>query len=298
MDYHIVWATQIMTGQDEINSLKDNKFEKRQILSELKAIWRECFRDSDEYIDFFLRHRFTAENTILAIYNQQIIGSIYLLPVTIHTEQGELPAVFGYALGVRKAFRGQGIGIKIIDLIRRYCDENNASYLFYPANIGLSAYYKRIGLKEAGNIRVCIFHYSGKEQRRDVRITDITSQEYTGLRNTYLQNSIYAKWDEAAIAYALAENSFCGGFCKKLEYRNKEYAILGCVMDEKLLITEAILPDNLISELFPIIASYFRKPTITAYLPESSHCVGTVIPWIMGYKADILKKGYCGLLLN
>jgi hypothetical protein len=24
--------------------------------------------------------------------------------VTIHTEQGELPAVFGYALGVRKAF--------------------------------------------------------------------------------------------------------------------------------------------------------------------------------------------------
>jgi hypothetical protein len=54
VDYHIVWATQIMTGQDEINSLKDNKFEKRQILSELKAIWRECFRDSDEYIDFFL----------------------------------------------------------------------------------------------------------------------------------------------------------------------------------------------------------------------------------------------------
>lgn len=298
MDYRIVLASQIMAGQNEINGLTEDSFEKEQIMLQLKAIWRESFQDSEEYIDFFLEHRFTAEKTILAIYNQQIIGMAYLLPVTIHTEHRELSAVFGYALGVRKAFRGQGISKKIIDFICRYCDANNDSFLFNPANAKLSAYYKSLGLKEAGKIKKCKFHYSGKDPIKDVRITDISLDEYTGLRDAFLNNLVYAKWDEAAIAYAIAENHFCGGFCKKLEYRNMEYAILGCVMGEELVITEAIIPDQFIPKIFPTIAAYFGTFNITVYLPQGSICEGRVMPWIMGYKADILKKGYCGLLLN
>lgn len=289
MEYHIVWASQIMDEHNETSS---------QLFSELKEIWRESFRDSDEYIDFFLTHRFIAEKTILAISDQQIIGMAYLLPVTIHTEQGELPAVFGYALGVRKVFRGQGISMKIIDRICRYCDVNHYIFLFFPANSKLSVYYKSIGLKEAGNIRKYIFNNTEKDQIRDIRITDITSEKYTELRNAFLKNSIYAKWDKAAIDYAIQENRFCGGFCKKIEYQNMEYAILGRIAEEKMIITEAIIPDHLIPAVFPKIAEYFGVQNIIAYLPESGLCEGTVIPWIMGYKADILKKGYCSLLLN
>ncbi len=298
MEYRIVWASQIMDEHSGASSLKECTLEKKQICSELKAIWRESFRDPDEYIDLFLGRRFVAENTILAISNLQIIGMAYLLPMTIHTGQRELPAVFGYALGVRKAFRGKGISKKIIDLICRYCDDNNYIFLFSPANIELSAYYKRIGLKEAGKIRKCIYHYTGKYQISNIKITDISSEEYTRLRDTFLKDMIYVKWDEAAIDYAIAENRFSGGFCKKLEYQNMEYAILGYVMEEKLIIAEAIIPEHLISEIFPKIAMYFRTQTITAYLPEGCISEGTVIPWIMGYKADILEKGYCSLLLN
>ncbi len=298
MDYRIVWASQLMAGHSERNSLKEIKLDKLQILSELKAIWRESFRDSEEYIDFFLERRFIADNTILAISDQLIIGMIYLLPVTIHTEQGELMAVFGYALGVRKAFRGQGIGKSIFDLVCRYCDEKHLSFFFFPANAKLSTYYKSLGLKEVSNIRKCVFRYSWKHPIRDIRITDITAKEYTHLRNNFFENSIYAKWDEAAIGYALKENRFCGGFCIKLEFRNMEYAILGCVIGDMLIIKEAMIPDQLILELFPRIAAYFGTRAITAYLPEDSNCEGSVLPWIMGYRADILKKGYCSLLLN
>ncbi len=300
MDCQIIWASRLLSGQMEINagSLGDSSLSKERILTDLKEIWTESFQDSEEYIDLYLHRRFIADKTIVALCKGQPVGVAYLLPVTVHTREKELPAVFGYALGVKKAFRGQEISIKIIDYIYRYCDENSLSFLFFPANEKLAGYYESLGLNKVGEIKKCTFQFDGKAFEKKILLTDITAKEYTSLRDNFFKDQTYARWEEEAIDYAIAENRFCGGFCKKLVYGGREYAIFGHATGGELVLKEAIIPEDLLPAILQEIAAYFKTPVITIYLPADSKLAGTMIPWVMGYKAGLLQEGYCNLFLN
>lgn len=291
MDYCITWAAQRV-------NLPKIESEYQNLSRKLKIIWRECYADSEEYIDFFFEKRFEPKNTIIAICRDQIVGAAYLLPINMITGEGEIPAVFGYALGVLKEYRGKGITGRIHDFIFRYCDEKHCVFIAHPANEKLADYYKSTGLIETGYIKKTYFNYAGMDKPQDLFLADIGSDEYAKLRNTFFMGEGYFKWDKAAIHYAVLENHFCGGFCKKLISGSKEYAILGRAEDNRLVIIEAAIPDSLLPELLQRLAAYFKADEVTAFLPTACAVEGTVIPWIMGYNMQALHNGYCNLLLN
>ena len=42
------------------------RFANKTDIPQLKSIWKVCFGDSDEYIDFFFDHMFKPENAVVA----------------------------------------------------------------------------------------------------------------------------------------------------------------------------------------------------------------------------------------
>jgi GNAT superfamily N-acetyltransferase len=296
MDCDIMWVSQRMsqirkeTGRD--------RSERQGLIGELKAIWREGFHDTEEYISFFFKNRFDPQSTLIAITADQVAGVAYLLLARVIFGREQLPALLGYAISVSKKYRGQGIGEKIHQFIDQYCSQNQYIYLLHPSNERLGAYYQGIGLTRAGNIKKAVFTYKARATAMDFNLSDISPEQYCRLRDRLFIRDGYLQWDEAAVRYAIIENNFCGGFCKKIICRSGEYAVLGSLRKDKLIITEAVIPEQLLTEILKWLAAQFGVGEVTVYLPDSSSVKGEVIPWIMGYQAQVLQDGYCNLLLN
>ena len=45
----------------------------------LKEIWKECFEDSDNYIDFYYKKRFQKENTLVYLLEDKIVSMLTML---------------------------------------------------------------------------------------------------------------------------------------------------------------------------------------------------------------------------
>ncbi len=300
MASYITWASQIM--QLEYSKTEDkypfHNMVNRKVCSELINIWKESFRDSEDYIEKFFCNRFVPDHTIVAVNNGQIIGAAYLLPAEIITVQGKVPAMFGYALGVMKEHRGNDLGKRIVDFIRDYCEENDCVFLFYPANERLVGYYEDLGLTLAGSIKLLNYSYDSVPEARKLLLEEISPRDYAVLRNEFFYSEGYVKWDNAAIDYAISENKYCGGFCYKLIYQTVECVILGRRVEEKLIITEIIAPEHFIPEIVKALAAYYKILQVSVYVPVQNKLNGKIIKWIMGYKTQILTDSYCNLLLN
>lgn len=301
MDYNITWASQKMM---KLDLKKDNPYPLHNIVNyiiclELKTIWKESFHDFDQYIDNFFMKCFNPRNTIIVIDSNHIIGAAYLLPASIITKEGEQQVLFGYALGILKKYRGQGITRKIHDFIYSYCNENNYSFIVYPANDKLATYYASTGLKKVGYINKVNYHFHDLYGIDKLELVDIDAGEYLKFRNDYFMREGYLKWSQAAIEYAIDENRLCGGFCKKLNYQGEEYVLLGKVIDSKLILTEITTPKDILQGIMQSLASYFNVWNITVYLPVTSkinNCSSTL--QLMGYGTDFFREGYFNLFLN
>lgn len=300
MDCRIMWLSEYIdaSGKDIRTDSYGNKPNNHIIATELKAIWKEGFPDTDDYIDLFMLNRFDTEHTLIAECDGHIVGAGYMLPAVIIMKEGTMPALFGYALGILKQYRGRGITGKMHEYMLHYCDKNNYVFLFHPANEKLSAYYLKTGITDTGYIKIVEFIYDSPPKGQGLPLLNITSEEYRKLRDGLFQKEGYVKWDEAAVDYAVKERLYCGGICKKLIYEDKECAVFGRITKGRLIIDEAVAPDSLLPGIIRELAAYYKTLSVITYLPSDSTACGTVVPWIMGYGMKSLNKVYCNLLLN
>ena len=178
---------------------------------DLKHIWKVCFGDSDEYIDFFFENKISNCYPIAFVYDAKIIGAMYLMPVSAmqycHIKKG----LYGYAIGVLPEYRKNGVYSFVHSKIEEYVISNNMFYIISPANQKLCDYYKGLGLIE--NAYVCEKTY---EVTADCTCSFLESEldfkKYHSLRNEYLKDKNAVFWDEDALCYVLKENEFTGGF--------------------------------------------------------------------------------------
>lgn len=270
----------------------------RKSCCELMQVWKESFQDEDEYIKMFFQNRFVPQNTVVAVYHDQIIGAAYLLPAELITEQGMKQVMFGYALGVLKEYRGKGLGKRIIDFICSYCEKMNYSFIFYPANERLVSYYESLGLSLAGYIKLLEYTCDFVSETDNLLLEDISAAHYANLRNVFFNRNGFIKWEDAAIDYAIREIRYSGGFCNKLTVQSTECAVFGKVEKEKLNIMEVAAPDHLVPVIVKGLSAHYKALETSVYVPTDSPLNGRLIKWIMGYKIEPMLDGYCNLLLN
>lgn len=266
-------------------------------MAAIRRIWQECFGDEDEYIDLYLKKRFESENMLVIHMDGKPVSMASFLPVTVTVNGEKKPARYIYAVATLPAYRERGYAAEIL---RFAADFYGEPLILQPAEPQLIEYYQNLGFREAfaGSDFAAFTETTAQETdaitaEASVRaLAPVTPTEYKKLRDAHLAGEGYVEWDEDAIAYALAENEFCGGAAVKIG----EDILLYRVEDDTLCIMETTLPANRLQALLPALMSHSH--THHVMLPQA----GGMILWPKGEEAAASgwgrDTGYLGLTLG
>lgn len=227
----------------------------------LSEIWRVCFNDSPEYIRFFMDNRFVPSHTLVLLHQLIPIGALYLLPCR-YIGPTECPAWYGYALGILPEFRGLGLSEEANSVVWNHVCKSGHAYLLSPANVRLKNYYLRSGFTVCSTRKTAVFTRKGNA----IQPQPIDAGEYFLLREQNLVELHHVLWDEAAVAYAIREAEFCGGFAGKIG----DIAFIGQKEGSKLLLKECTCPEHRLEELAAALLSHYGAEECLVSLPGGS----------------------------
>lgn len=207
-------------------------------INELREIWKDCYDDSEEYIDFFMENMKNDIDMAVCIRDGKAVGVMYLLPCRVYPKGQK--GYYWYAGGVLKEYRNKGVFSHIVEEIlcftnargiKSFCFSMPELREFYHVKGLTNCYYKaKIELKK-----------QKKEVDGKIIKSKLKPGEYGDLRNKYLSDIPHIKWEDEVLDYAVLEKRFCGGIGDLLETEGKQYGILGEIKQDTLYVEETTL---------------------------------------------------------
>lgn len=273
-------------------------FAKKEMIPDLKNIWKECFHDLDNYITFYFENRFKEENTLVFLQESIPVGMLTLLPAKIYQGGKDCSVFYVYAVATLPKWQGKKIASLLLKFAKEYAQKKEAYLVLVPAQKSLFSYYKKQGYKENFFVKEEQFFIKQEKMNNHIKVDSILPEEYKNIRDKFFQREGYVKWDLEAINYSIKEIAFLGGFCYKISLDKNTYAILGYVENEILMIKEAILPDTLLIEILSEIAYKKEVRLIKVRLPVFSTLGKEKKAFGMTIGFSFIKDGYLNLVLD
>lgn len=212
---------------------------------ELKRIWQICFGDDQNYIELYFAHRFRREEMLVYVVDGRPVSMLSLLPAQLYRGGAIQPMRYVYAVATLPEYRGRGFARILLEEGRRQTGEPLA---LVPALEELWDYYGRLGFVPAFSlaeysitqeeIAACESEQNGQEYW----LLTVTPGEYRRIREAAFAADGYVSWSEEAIAYALRENDFAGGYAYKVQHHNREDILLMRQEEDTLYVLETTLP--------------------------------------------------------
>ncbi|WP_312645198.1 GNAT family N-acetyltransferase [Hydrogenoanaerobacterium sp.] len=275
-------------------------FAKPEMLPELKAIWKECFGDADDTIDFYYNKRFRCENTLVWLEQGVPAAMLTLLPAELKQGEAYVPVQYVYAVATRKAHQGRGISSKLLEYANGLIAERGEVLsLLVPAQGELFSFYEKRGYTTTFSIKTAELTVEIPARSNvDFVFTNIAAHEYKQLRDAAFDREGYLRWDETAIAYALDENQFNGGFACKIMSQYGQAAALCYKIKDMLFVRETTLSADAMPAALEALALQHGCVHITVRLPAYSTCSGELRPFGMTSKPLQTCAGYLNLVLD
>lgn len=238
------------------------RFANENDLNDIKSLWKECFGDSEEYIQFFFSNHNVEKETLIYTIESKVVGMLNLLPATIKMADGYKPIRYVYAVGTLKNYRGRGIARDLLNYANQELSKIGVTTVLVPASQTLFDYYKKQGYQT-------IFYMSEKQQDlsensslvsassikdvaidAEIRIETITPNEYKQLRDEHFETLGYVSWGIESIEYAIKENKLLGGETKKVLINAKPYIVMYYVDEDSVIIKESTIPELYVPYVF------------------------------------------------
>lgn len=180
---------------------------------EIIHLWQQCFDDSRDYVEFFLKES-PKQNALFLYRNDkaEAVGMMLLMPGRIVAEGIMRKAYYLYALCVDERFRGRGIAEELLGFAKKSAKDENAELCLVPSSEKLRRYYAKRGFIDA---------FARTEQELDVNKTEMyagklkTEEPDTGLllqTRTEVYNDNAFLWEKDNLEFAIKEHVFSGGF--------------------------------------------------------------------------------------
>lgn len=243
------------------------QFADKTMVQDLKLIWKECFHDPDEYINFFFESYYGEQTTLVYCIEERPISMLTLMPANLHTSDGVREIAYIYAVATLPSYQGKGYSSKLLE----YANEiTNGETFLQPATTELEQFYLKNGYQKSlyrfiakrsdmigsdSELQVAtVSDENTVYQIRELHKND--SELYTRKRDEFFEREGYIAWQENVIAFAIAENEFTGG---KTLLINDEYLLMYRAYEGILYIREYTMPEDMLLE-------FIRS------IPESKHC--------------------------
>ncbi len=215
-------------------------------LAALKALWKEAFGDTDEFIELFFSLAFTEENSLAVYDNGELVASLYWFDGKV----GDKKAAYIYGVATKKTQRGKGYSTALLKKCHELLkSEGYSAAILVPADNGLFNFYGRLGYTE------CCFidldEIPASEERLSFK--KISAEEYLNYRELYLPpNSLV--FDNKRLPFLASITDF---------YKSEDFIFAKSKDTESLRIIEFFGNERLIPSLIGSLG--FPKATVRCY---------------------------------
>ena len=166
------------------------------------AVWKECFGDSDEYIENYIRFCADEVKLLVCSEGEEILSMLFLMPLGLKTERGVSRVSYIYAGGTPVKYRGRGYYSSLCRFAEKTAAEAGSEYIcLMPGEESLYAYYAGMGYEK------CL-------ERRILRFSREELEKSACTENRRIP---YLFWNDRIMEYAVSENRIAGG--KYLTFR-------------------------------------------------------------------------------
>ena len=165
----------------------------------LAALWEQVFEEDPAVTARFMRTLYRPDRTLICTEDGRLAAALYMLPVSLETENRSFPAHYIYAAATDPVFRRRGIMGHLLSLAARQGEARGEAYsILLPAYDSLYDYYRRFGYEDFFNIR-------------EIALPELKNEvEYN--REKAPAFCCHTQWEKAHRSFAFWENAYYGGF--------------------------------------------------------------------------------------
>lgn len=245
-----------------------------------KELWKLCFGDPDNYIDFYYANRYKEDETLLLLYEGEIAAMLTMIPVkTMVRDNQSFNTAMLYAIATHPEYQNRGLATQLMESSNSYLRANNQKLsVLVPAENWLFDFYRRQGYRDGFYLREVLLtpdRITSLEIRRSGQctISPVAPKEYNHRRNEQLKERLYLAYAEEDIAYQKKLSQLS---CADI-YAIDIVGIKGCaaierVNSDKVLIKEILLPEEFIIqgvlEIMRLLSAKEYTLRTPAYLGE------------------------------
>ena len=183
-------------------------------ISGIVSLWNEAFGDSFDEIMFFINNKFVAENTLVAVENDEIASVLFLLDGKMQIKCVDYPSYYLYAACTLKKYRGRGYMALMLEDAKNLAFSRHIDFIcLMPGEKSLFDFYSKFGYKSVFSKKVLKINTESVVEAESLHSCDVYNTEK--LRNNAFEKYDYFKWDSDSIKFAFSHNKMYHGkqFC-------------------------------------------------------------------------------------
>ena len=269
----------------------------------LKTLWTEAFGDPPEAVDAYFAKRHEDRNMLVDARDGTVAGMLTMLPVTLAADGGRtFPARYIFAVATAERYRRLGVSTGLLEAAHaRIREAGEAAAVLVPATPELFAFYGKRGYRTAFSLsEMTLTAEELPPCPKNGRAAAVHAADYTRVRDLAFRGSrLYARWDEAAVAYALGTFAEAGG-AAVISWDGGEGCAVWDREENGVSVRELALASGDAATALAVLHELLQARRYTVRLPE-----GTVpgaapkpygmIRWLISEPALAGKPAYIGL---
>lgn len=251
------------------------QFAEESMREPLKALWVECFGDSNDYVELYFAQHDITRHTMVFIDGENPVSMLSLLPMTVVTQAGILPARYIYAVATKESYRGRGLSTKLLEAAHKQMkNQGIALSVLVPASVALYNFYQKRGFDAA--------FYAGQaivtqDQilpcKGSFVISEAAPIEFMEVRErAFAGRTMFVRWDGDALAYRLTETAFNGGETLLLSDEGGRAVAVCYHQGGTVLVKELALDGMSIERALSILHEKFHGEEYHLRLPMDLEC--------------------------
>ena len=169
---------------------------------ELKALWKEAFGDTDEFINSFFDAAFQEKRCRCAKTGDKVIAALYWFDCEYQGQK----AAYLYAIATAKSERGKGVCRELMQIVQSELEQMGyVGSMLVPCKQDLFAFYNKLGYND-----VCYINEFEVLPSNKVEFRKISKEEYGILRKSFLPKSAVLQEGENLDFLALSCEFYLG----------------------------------------------------------------------------------------
>lgn len=115
-----------------------------QLKAQTRDLWRECFGDTEAYMDLFFDEKYIEKHNIHLCRDGRVVSAAQVLPYRTTLFGGVCRSSYLCGLGTAPAYRGKGLATQVLyEAHRHEFNTDNVLSVLIPADDGMRRFYER-----------------------------------------------------------------------------------------------------------------------------------------------------------